>query len=161
MEEKKKGKYLEGEHAFLWITLIVAIVFFAAAIHLYVHHPGVGGDAAFPVVASFIMLLGAVVSVLEARGWENAHEGKLSLTEKLVKGYRMIFPQKTLIIALYCLIYAIILNWFGFNISTFIFLYASMLTLHPKQPVKLALISLGTVACIYIIFVMVFRVRLP
>ena len=161
MEEKKKGKFLEGERTFLWAILIVAIVFCAAAVHLYVHHPGVGGDAAFPVVAAFIMLLGAVVSVLETRGWESAHEGKTTLAEKVIKGYRMIFPQKTLIIAVYCFIYALILNWLGFNISTFIFLYASMLTLHPKEPIKLAIISLGTVIGIHIIFVMLFRVRLP
>lgn len=117
---KGKKKFEMGEHSFLWGTLVVAIIFFAAAVMLYRAHPGVGGDAAFPVMAAFIMLLGAALSILEVRHWEPAHPERLSLAEKAVLAYRMLFPDKTLIMFLYVLLYALILGSLGFNIATFL-----------------------------------------
>lgn len=158
---KGKKKFEMGEHSFLWGTLVVAIIFFAAAVMLYRAHPGVGGDAAFPVMAAFIMLLGAALSILEVRHWEPAHPERLSLAEKAVLAYRMLFPDKTLIMFLYVLLYALILGSLGFNIATFLYLFASMITLRPKNILRSGLIALGITAGIWLIFGVAFRVRLP
>ncbi len=158
---KEKKKFEMGEHSFLWITLVISAAFFIAAISLYRAHPGVGGDAAFPVVAAFIMLAGAVLSILEVRHWEPAHPEHLTFKEKIIQAYRMLFPDKTLIMCLYILLYALILNRLGFNISTCLYLFVSMVTLQPKKPLRSLLASVLLTVMIYLLFGVLFRVRLP
>lgn len=158
---KENKKFEMGEHSFLWITFAISVVFFIAAILLYKEHPGVGGDAAFPVVAAFIMLAGAVLSIFEAHHWEPAHPEHLTFKEKIIQAYRMLFPDKTLLMCLYILLYALILNRLGFNISTCLYLFVSMVTLQPKKPLRSLIASILLTAMIYLCFGVLFRVRLP
>ena len=157
----KDRKLQLGERPFLWFSFVVAVVFLIAAIRLYIAKPGVGGPSAFPLLAASIMVIGAGFSLLEIIKSSTEQIESDSLETKALFVFKVLFPDKVLIIMIYCFVYAFLMSRIGFYFSTFLFLFCSMVTLSPRKPLQLAFISICLLISVWIVFVVVFRVRLP
>ena len=77
------------------------------------------------------------------------------------KLFQYLFPGKVGVIIVYCLIYAVLLNFLGFAVSSLIFLVGSMITLNREHKIRSFVISAITLACIMILFQSIFKVQLP
>ena len=62
---------------------------------------------------------------------------------------------------LYCILYAVMLNFIGFAVSTVLFLALSMLTLNHEKKLRMLVISGITTACVLVVFQYIFQVQLP
>ena len=65
------------------------------------------------------------------------------------------------VIVLYCILYAVMLNFIGFAVSTVLFLALSMLTLNHEKKLRMLVIAGITTACVLVVFQYIFQVQLP
>lgn len=156
----KTRKMIIGEMACVVVILLVSLGAFAAALKLFLANPGVSTQGTFPLIASSIMVLSSLVMVGEMRylspSFEEGEKGnRLKLT--LVS----LFPDRMAPVIVMVVLYAAALSHVGFVISTTAFLFVLMMILKAGKWYKSALISVGIVAGIMVIFQFVFHVVLP
>lgn len=152
-------RLLPGETAFGWLMLAFSLFLFHQSYQIagFSSLSSAGGT---PLAASALMVLCAVVVIvrnmgspqLDVSGWREA-----------VRRFNTeILPLQPLI--LYVLImlgYMAGIEPLGFNLASFLFLFASFWYLHDKGVWLATWLSAVTVVIIYVTFQLVFQVTLP
>ena len=157
----KLRKLEKGELVFILLLGIVSVVFSILSLQMFLKDPTVSSEGMVPLLTSSVMLIMSVLMLLEIRKCPKAFEKAVPLAQKAKEVWEFLFPGKVSLIVVYCLVYAVILSFAGFIISTFAFLAISMITLHREQKVKTLIISAGILVFILVIFEFVFKVILP
>lgn len=157
----KKRKLIKGEHTHIIILSIVSVIALALSLQMFLAKPSLSASGAVPLLVSIIMTAMSVLMLLELRGCESAFSKEDSLVERIKTTVLELFPPSVAVILLYVVIYAVLLQFLGFTISTFLFLAGSMLTLNRKHILKTLIISAGILIGILIIFQYLFQVVLP
>ena len=155
------NKLQKGEIVFLWLLVIFSLFWLWQSMLVLLKDVGVATGGAFPVACSSIMLIMSLLSIWEVRHAEKPFEKGLAVLAKIKETVFWLLPRRVVLMMLYVLAYALLLKPIGFILSTFLFLSAGMITLHTKKPWKSLIISAAMVAAIYVIFQLVFKVRLP
>lgn len=158
MEKRTQQK---GEKGFLVILALFSLVCFIASVKMFLTTPKLSGEGTVPALCSLVMLATTVLSFTELRGCPQPFEDKLPLVKKMKETFAFLFPGKVGIIVLYCILYAVALNFIGFAVSTFLFLALSMLTLNHEKKLRMLVISGITMLCVLVVFQYIFQVQLP
>lgn len=157
----EKRTQLKGEKGFLILICAVSVFLFIVSFKMFLTAPTLSGEGTVPALCCFVMILTAVLSLMEIRGYPKAFEKGVPLLAKAREVLQYIFPGKVGIIVIYCLVYAVILDLLGFAVATLLFLVASMLTLSAEKKLRTLLICVITTACIILVFQYLFQVQLP
>lgn len=135
-------------------ALLLALVSLGALVKAYgiAGFEGLSSPGAFPMAAAAIMFVSALaVSVNTLRA---TREGE-------AETFRDILPASATIMAVLILLYAIALRPLGFLPTSLIFLFVSTLILARRGVIFSALVSVFSLAIIYVIFRLVFSVLMP
>ena len=151
----------KGERGFLVILGLFSLLCFIASLKLFLAAPKLSGEGTVPALCALVMLATTVLSFAELRGCPQPFEDGLPLVRKLKETFAYLFPGKVGIIVTYCILYAVMLNFIGFAVSTFLFLALSMLTLNHEKRLRMLVISGVTTLCVLIVFQHIFQVQLP
>ncbi|MFZ7119543.1 MAG: tripartite tricarboxylate transporter TctB family protein [Eubacteriaceae bacterium] len=159
-----KRKIEKGEFIFVFILLISSLMLFVLSFQIYKKDPRISGPGSFPLFISIllIIILNIILWTIKKRGNKLFEEEK-SLNKLIKKTLNYLFPQKIILLILLVIIYAIFLPNLGFTISTFLFLFLSMLLfVHDrKNIIKIFIISTLSIISILIIFSHIFKIVLP
>lgn len=140
-----------GEAAF---ALILSLASLAALWKAY----GISGfealssPGAFPMAASLAMVLSSLTVTMR------------TLRTRYDRGNGFVadvLPGAAAMMFVFILLYAIALKPLGFLPTSLIFLFVSTLILSPRGVVFSAMVSAGSLICIYVIFRLVFSVLMP
>ena len=150
MEEKRVRS---GEVFFLGALLLLL----GAVLHQAARLRGVfQGVPAGPGSLAQIMAVGAILLIgilsLQARRGD-----RISLTS----ASRYLFSRDVIMLLAAVIVYGLVLVQLGFAIATFLFLLGTMYFLDKSNLRQKALISLGTVIAIVVLFTFLFEVVLP
>ena len=151
----------KGEMFFLWFMVAFCLFWVIESAILLKAEPGVAGGGAFPFACSVIMLVMSLLAIWETRAYERAFPKTDGFIKKAGEALTWLFPKNVLVTMLYVLIYALILKRVGFILSTFAFLAACMVSVQTKKIWKSILIAAVATALMYVIFQLIFKVRLP
>ena len=155
------NKLQKGERIFLWLMVVFSLFWLWQSMLVLLKDVGIATGGAFPVACSSIMLIMSLLSLWEIRKKENGCDKELPLFTKIKETIGWLVPARVAIMMVLVLAYALLLKPIGFILSTFLFLSAGMISLHTKKPWKSILVSACMVAAIYVIFQLIFKVRLP
>lgn len=157
----KKRTLEKGELGFVVVLGVFSLLCLIASVRLFVTAPTLNGEGTVPLITSVILVLMSIIMLVEIRGCPRGFEKGAALGTKACELFQYLFPGKVGIIVIYCLVYAVVLNFLGFAVSTLIFLAGSMITLNREHKVRSVLVSVITLACIMILFQYIFKVQLP
>ena len=113
----------------------------------------------FPMLAGATMA-GAIVAVLWQLHRSMAPAGEGSAW-RFARFSREILPPTVIVFLVLVVAYMLALERAGFLISSLVFLFLSIWFLYRRNPVLVAVISVGSLAAIYVVFRYVFTVLLP
>lgn len=157
----KIRKLEKGEQPFILILSIFSLVSFIASIQMFMKDTSLSSQGAFPLLISSLLLIMSAIMIYEIRRCPSAFEKNINLVNKIKATFEELFPGKILPVVIMVIIYGIALPRVGFIISTFFFLFLSMITLK-KGNIKMSLIvSAGLVVFILVLFQFIFKVLLP
>lgn len=156
-----KRTQIKGEKGFFIIIGLISVFLFAVSLKMFLEAPKLSGKGTMPALCCLVMIITTLLSLMEIRGYPRAFEKGVPVLHAVKDTLFYIFPGKVGIIALYCIIYAVILNVLGFAISTLIFLVASMVTLNSQKKFRTIIVCLVTTVCIILVFQYLFQVQLP
>lgn len=106
-------------------------------------------------------ILIAVVLVFLVSRLGRVFAGRATLGAADVLAPRGILPKRAAFAAL-CLLYLVAIEWLGFTLTTFVFLWLAMMLLDGfRRPVLFAAIAGVTALVGYIVFIAAFETRLP
>ena len=157
----KKRLLEKGELGFVVALGVFGLFCLIASVRVFVTAPTLNGEGTVPLITSAVLVLASLVMLAEMRGCSCGFEKGAAFGAKVRELFAFLFPGKVGLIVIYCLVYAVILNFLGFAVSTLIFLSGSMITLHRERKARSVLVSSVTLACIMILFQYIFKVRLP
>ena len=157
----EKHTQYKGERGFLLGLGLFSLICFAASLKLLLTAPKLSGEGTVPTLCSLVMLVTTGIIFAELRGCPQPFEDNLPLVKKAKETFAFLFPGKVGVIVLYCVLYAVALNFIGFAVSTFLFLVLSMLTLNHEKKIRMLVISGITTLCILVVFQYIFQVQLP
>ena len=142
-----------GEVFFLGAMLLVL----GAVLHQAAQLRGVfQGIPAGPGSLAQIIAVGAVILIL-VLSFQARRHGRLSL----LSTSRYLFSRDVVMLLAAVIVYGLVLVQLGFAIATFLFLLGTMYLLDKSNLRQKALISLGTVIAIVVLFTFLFEVVLP
>ena len=157
----KKRLLEKGELGFVVVLGVFSLICLIASMRIFVTAPTLNGEGTVPLITSVVLILMFLLMLVEMRGCPRGFEKGVAFGTKARELFAYLFPGKVGVIVLYCVVYAVILNFLGFAVSTLIFLAGSMITLNRERKVRSVLISVITLACIMILFQFIFKVQLP
>lgn len=157
----KKRQLEKGERGFIAILTIVSLGCLTASLRLFMQAPKLSGEGTMPLITSLVLVAMPIIMTLEMRGCPSGFQKGLTLPNKISETVKFLFPGKVGLIILYCLLYAVVLGFVGFNIATFVFLAGAILTLNHKKKWQPFVISAITLVCILVLFQYIFKVQLP
>lgn len=144
---------LPGERAFSVLLLAASLLLLYLAYRISgfssVSSPGV-----FPMAAAAVMVVSLVVVLLGERGAKAATVGPAAF-------FRRVTPPVLLATVALMAALMLLIEPAGFLPAAGGFLFASMLVLQRGQPLRAALVSAVSLAAIYAVFRLVFKVVLP
>jgi hypothetical protein len=113
----------------------------------------------FPALAGAVMAVSAFAIIRRNRRMPPTRipEGSGAAREFL----RRTAPADVAVVALLMLGYMLALEPFGFLVSSFAFLFLTILYLHRRGPVFALLVAAGALVAVYLVFRVVFTVVLP
>ncbi|MFC3283333.1 tripartite tricarboxylate transporter TctB family protein [Litchfieldella rifensis] len=155
---KKPEKLQAGERAFDWLLLIFSLVVFYQAYQIS-GFSSINSAGAFPVGLSLIMIASSI-AVLAGHRRKTRPETRGPLDE-LAIFLRTHFPTNVLVFCVLAIAYLAAIQPFSFFVSTFVFLAAAFIYLRQGKVVSSLIISALSIAVIYGLFTVVFRVYLP
>ncbi len=157
----KIRKLEKGEQPFILVLSIFSLVSFIASIKMFMKDTSLSSQGAFPLLISSLLMIMSAIMIWEIRWCPSAFEKNINLFHKVKATFEELFPGKILPVIIMVIIYGIALPRIGFIISTFLFLFLSMITLK-KGNIKMSLtISAGLVVFILVLFQFIFKVILP
>ncbi|SFD17664.1 tripartite tricarboxylate transporter TctB family protein [Tropicimonas isoalkanivorans] len=135
-------------------ALLLALLSLGALVKAYgiSGFEGLSSPGAFPMAAAAVMLLSALVVTVNT-----LRASRDSDTEM----FRDILPANAVMMAGLILLYAIALRPLGFLPTSLIFLFVSTLILAKRGVIFAAVVSVLSLAIIYIVFRLVFSVLMP
>jgi putative tricarboxylic transport membrane protein len=137
-----------GEEALSLIVLVVSVLLLWKS-YTIAGFSALSSPGAFPMAASAVMVLGALIVVIgNAR-----RRGRLS-GEKVLPGTLVLFTG--LVVA-----YAVALVPLGFLLASFLFLVLGMKLLYHASWARCLAITLGALVVVYVVFRLLFQVVLP
>ena len=157
----EKHTQQKGEKGFLIILTLFSLVCFIASMRMFFSAPKLSREGTVPALCSLVMLVTTILSFAELRGCPQPFEDKLPFVKKAKETFAFLFPGKVGSIILFCILYAVALNFIGFAVSTVLFLALSMLTLNHEKKFRMLVISGITMLCVLVIFQYIFQVQLP
>ena len=157
----EKHTQQKGEKGFLAVLGLFSLVCFIASMKLFFSAPKLSGEGTVPALCSLVMLVTTILSFAELRGCPQPFEDKLPFVKKAKETFAFLFPGKVGSIILFCILYAVALNFIGFAVSTVLFLALSMLTLNHEKKLRMLVISGITTVCVLVVFQYIFQVQLP
>ena len=157
----KKRLLEKGELGFAAALCVFGFVCLIASVKIFATAPTLNGEGTVPLITSAVLVLMSLLMLAEMRGCPCGFEKGAAFGMKIRELAAFLFPGKVGLIVIYCLGYAVTLNFLGFVVSTLIFLSGSMITLNRERKVRSVFISSVTLVCIVILFRHIFQVRLP
>lgn len=157
----KKRNLEKGELGFILALGVFSLICFIGSLLMFLKTPTLSSEGAVPLFTSTVLLLMVLFMLIEIRICPRGFAKGTALGQMLHELFAFLFPGKVGVIILYCIVYAVLLGFVGFVVSTLIFLVGSMLTLNREKPVQACLVSVITLACIMILFQYIFKVQLP
>lgn len=152
-------RLLPGEKAFGYFLLLFSLFLFYHAYKI-AGFSSVSSAGGWPMAATAMMILCSLIIIV--RNFRVPPVEATSALHELSRFGKEILPPHPLIgyVAI-ILAYMLALEPLGFNLSSFLFLFASFWYLH-RRGLWLALaLSVGSVVAIYVTFQIIFRVILP
>lgn len=133
------------------LALCIAYVSYGYGIEMTEFGPQAGF---WPFIIAITMIIVSSLIIFDTtKNKEKYQEIKISFTKvENISSYKMMLTV---------LIYIILINLLGFYIATFLFLIFSMYILNLRPFTFIISISLGFIACIYVIFSLLLHIMLP
>ncbi len=152
-------RLLPGETAFGYLMLAFSL-FLLYQTYRIAGFSSISSGGAYPMFAAALMVISSLVIVLR-----NRRSPKVEAAGPAGEWHRFrheVAPPYPLIGYVGIMVlYMVLMEPLGFNLSSFLFLFGSFAYLY-RRGIWLALgLSLGSVAVIYVVFRLVFRVILP
>ena len=137
-----------GEDLFGWIILVVSVVLFWQA-HAIAGFSALSSPGAFPMAASAVMIVAAVIVVVG-----NARRGGARSDERILPGTIAAFTGLVIL-------YAVTLAPLGFTLASLVFLTLGMKLLYGRGWLACLGLAFVSIVVVYVIFRIVFQVVLP
>ena len=157
MNEQRRLRPGEATFGYMLLIFSLFLLYNAFAISGFssLSSPGV-----FPLVAASAMVVSALTIILKNRA---APQGEATtFSHRLRLFHSQILPLKPMVIYIAMVIgFMMVLEPFGFIPSALIFLFVSFWYLYAKGAVFALVLSIGSVAIVYALFRLVFKVVLP
>lgn len=141
-----------GETAFGYLILVVSL-FVLHQSYAISGFSSVSSAGVFPMIASFAMVVSSAAVILRNR--------RMAAPDPDVTFIRRVAPPAVVVLTLLIVAYMLTLEPLGFLLSSFLFLFLSMLYLERRNPFLLAAISAVSLGIVYLIFRTAFSVVLP
>ena len=147
-----------GESTFGVIMLLVSLAFAWQSYEIS-GFSALSSPGAFPLAASAVMVIAALIVVVGDMRREHEVEGPLS--DKARSFSSDITPSIVVVFAGFVIGYAALLESLGFLPTSFLFLFAAIQFLHRGSVAFSFFVALGSLIAIYVVFRLVFTVVLP
>ena len=141
-----------GESVFGYLILVISLLILHQS-YAISGFSSVSSAGVFPMIASFAMAVSAAAIILKNR--------TLAAPDPALGFLRRVAPPAVVVFTLLIGAYMLTLEPLGFLLSSFLFLFLSMLYLERRNPLLLAVISAVSLGIIYLIFRTAFSVVLP
>ena len=155
---KKVRKLRAGENLFAWLMMGLSLFVLIQA-YLISGFSSISSAGTFPMVAAAIMVVAMALILLNNRKLVKPDAG--GLKDELHQAAKQVLPKVFLVYTGVIIGYMILIRPLHFLPSSFAFLLVSMIYLKGSTVIKSLIISILTLACIYIVFQYFFRVVLP
>jgi putative tricarboxylic transport membrane protein len=147
-----------GQLTFQALLLIISLVLFWEAFKI----EGVGsisGSGIFPMAAASVLIITLVVRLLA--DWRTLRRQQ-DAGRVVQEGFFVdVLPVRVLLFIALAVAFVAAMGQFGFWAPTGIFLAVSFAWLFTRNPLKVALVTGGALAFIYLVFAFIFKVYLP
>lgn len=155
---KEIRKLRAGENLFAWLMMALSLFVLIQA-YLISGFSSISSAGTFPMVAAAIMVVAMALILLNNRKLEKPDAD--GLKDELRQAAKQVLPKVFLVYTGIIIGYMILIQPLHFLPSSFAFLLVSMIYLKGSTVIKSLIISILTLACIYIVFQFFFRVVLP
>lgn len=152
------------EYFFCILIFILSLLAFIGSVALFRSYPDPDSAAVFPTVTNGVMAVTSFIAIFEVR--KKCPE--LTEAEKNWKGNVVIaaiqeeLPLNSAVLGLAAILYAVLLNFVGFYVSTALIMIGSITFLRKGQKVKQTLlVTAGSLVVIYIVVEKIFQIMLP
>lgn len=150
----KSKKLRPGEKVFSFILIIFSAILFFESYKIS-GFSGLTTSGAMPMFASTLMLIASIFIFLETL--KKDPKNKFNL----LKVTQYLLPKQLIFFVSLVLIYVLAIPYFGFTLSSGIFLIISILSLWNKGIVWSLGVSIFSITIIYFLFRIIFQVILP
>lgn len=147
-----------GESTFGVILLLVSLFLLWQSYEIS-GFSALSSPGAFPMAASFTMVVASVIIVLD--NLRRPHQTEGALADKAKSFSEQITPSVIMIFAGFVIGYAALLDTLGFLPASFMFLFAAIHFLHRRSVGYSFVVALFALIAIYALFRLVFKVVLP
>lgn len=155
---KEIRKLRAGENLFAWLMMTLSLFVLIQA-YLISGFSSISSAGTFPMVAAAIMVVAMALILLNNR--KLAKPDADGLKDELRQAAKQVLPKVFLVYTGIIIGYMILIRPLHFLPSSFAFLIVSMIYTKGSTVIKSLIISILTLACIYIVFQYFFRVVLP
>jgi len=155
---KENRKLRAGENFFAWLMFAFSLFVLIQA-YLISGFSSISSPGTFPMGAAAIMVVAMALTLLNNRKLERPYADRLK--NELQQAAKEVLPLVFLVYTGIIIGYMILIQPIHFLPSSFAFLLASMIYLKGSTIIKSLIISILTLACIYVVFQYFFRVVLP
>lgn len=146
-----------GELVFGYLMLAVAVFLFYKS-YTIAKFSSLSSAGSFPLLATGIMVVSALVILVKAHRTAPADTGGHSLTATFL---RSVTPRHFLVFLALTLLYTALISPIGFLAASFLYLVATMLYLYERKIPLVLGIAVVTLVSMYVIFQLAFTVVLP
>ena len=112
-------------------------------------------SGAMPMFASTLMFVSSIFILI------NTFSKNKTLKQNSFQVIKYLFPLRFILFVLLIFLYTFVIQYLGFLLASGIFLFISVWSLWEKGALPAILISLSSIASIYLLFRIVFKVILP
>lgn len=112
-------------------------------------------SGAMPMFASTLMFVSSIFILI------NTFSKNKTLKQNSFQVIKYLFPLRFILFVLLIFLYTFVIQYLGFLLASGIFLFISVWSLWEKGSLPAILISLSSIATIYLLFRIVFKVILP
>lgn len=112
-------------------------------------------SGAMPMFASTLMFVSSIFILI------NTFSKDKTLKQNSFQVIKYLFPLRFILFVLLVFLYTFVIQYLGFLLASGIFLFISVWSLWEKGALPAILISLSSIASIYLLFRIVFKVILP
>lgn len=166
----KKSKYLRS-YMVTGLLLVFSVVAWIGSYDIYRKKPGIANAGMYPLLLASLMILfliGALIETIVQQRHEIKNETQDKMPESKEKGSLLIeaikeeFPAETVFLGACIVVYAVLFHFFGFYISTSVFLLLTIVGLYKGKKVGLAVgVTAGTMLAVYLVIEKIFNIPLP